>query len=66
MEKSFGTSYGDVIVRTAMFDVDGTNVEEGIEIISIDGTFDLLGIFGYHNIEELTDDDVERLIEDHN
>lgn len=67
MEKQFYTdNYGEVTVRNAMFDVDGTNLEEGIEIKSVNGEFDLLEIFGYYDIDDMNEDDVERLIEDHN
>ena len=60
MEKTFETDYGTVTVRNAMFDVDGTNLEEGIEIKGEDF---LLENYGYRDIDEMTTDEVEDLIE---
>ena len=60
MTKEFETQYGTVEVRNAMFDLDGTNLEEGIEI-SGDGI--LLENYGYRDVEEMSVEDVEDLIE---
>jgi hypothetical protein len=64
MEKTFNTSHGEVTVRNAMLDVDGTTLEDGIEIKGDD--IDLIEVYGYYDVEELTDDDVEKLIEKNN
>lgn len=62
MEKTFETSQGEVTVRNAMFDIDGTNLEEGLEIKGEE--IGLIEVFGYRDIDGLTVDDVEKLIED--
>lgn len=63
MEKTFVTDYGNVSVRTAVFDLDGTTLLDGIEVKSLDNSFYTIEIYGYHDIEEMTVDDVERIIE---
>ena len=57
--------YGDVEIRNVMIDLDGTNLEEGVEIIFTDNDVDLqpIEILGYINLDEITADDVESLIE---
>lgn len=60
MAKTFNCSYGEVTVRTAMFDADGTNLEEGIEIKGDE--IGLIEVYGYHDIDEMTNEDVEVLI----
>ena len=60
MKKTFETIFGNVTVRNAMFDVDGTTLEEGIELKEEDG--ELHELFGYRNIDELTIKEVEKII----
>ena len=43
-----------------MFDADGTNLEEGIEIKGDE--IGLIEVYGYHDIDEMTNEDVEVLI----
>ena len=57
--KKFVTDYGDVQVRNAMFDIDGTNLEEGIEV---KGDGFLLEIYGYRDIDDMSINDVELII----
>jgi len=54
--------YGDIIVRQAMFDVDGTNLEEGIEI-KLDDTGELIELYGSYDISELSVDELNKVIE---
>tara|TARA_R110000772_G_C13310268_1_gene440097 strand:+ start:25192 stop:25389 length:198 start_codon:yes stop_codon:yes gene_type:complete len=60
MTKTFETDYGTVTVCNAMFDIDGTNLEEGIEI---KGEGFLIENYGWRYIDEMTVEDVEELIE---
>ena len=61
MERTVETEeYGKVIVRHAMFDGDGTSLEEGVEFKIEDGT--LLEINEWLDIEELSSSDVEAII----
>ena len=55
--------FGEVTVRNAMFDTDGTNLEEGIEIKGEE--IGLVEIYGYHNVYYLEEEEeeVEKLIE---
>ena len=52
--------YGKVEVRTAMFDIDGTNLEEGIEIKGEE--IGLIEIYGWEDISELSSEDINNLI----
>lgn len=62
MTKEFITDYGTIIVRNAMFEEEnGTDLYEGIELKDEDGK--ILEICGYRDIDEMTIDDVESLIE---
>ena len=54
--------FGKVELRVAMFDIDGTNLVEGIEIKSLEDEFDLIRIHAYHNIYALSVDEIEDLI----
>lgn len=64
MAKEFkNTSFGDVTVRNIMIDLDGTNLEEGIEI-TVDNVPEPIEIFGYHSLEDMTIEDVEDLLVD--
>lgn len=60
MTKEFITDYGTVTVRNAMFDVDGTTLEEGIEVKG-DSLF--IERYGQYDIDEMSVDDVETIIE---
>lgn len=61
MEKTFDTAYGEVTVRNAMLDPDGTNLEEGIEIKGEE--IGLIEIYGYRDIDEMSAEEVEEIID---
>ncbi len=63
--KKFITEYGKVKVCNAMLEDDNNNTDlyEGIEIKLENG--ELLEIFGYHDVDELSVDDVEAFIENY-
>jgi len=52
--------YGTVEVRNAIFDLDGTSLQEGIEIKGDD--IELTEIVGYHHVDDLTSDEVNDLL----
>lgn len=52
--------YGKVEVRIAMFDIDGTNLEEGVEIKGDD--IGLIELHGWRDISELSSKNVNELI----
>lgn len=54
--------FGSVEVRFAMLDSNGTDLIEGLEIKSLEDEFDLIEIYQYHNIDNLSNDEVEDLI----
>lgn len=60
MSKIFNTDYGRVEVRPAMFDIDGTTLEEGIEIKG-EG-LGLIELHGYRDISDLVLEEVEDII----
>jgi len=62
MEKTFNTkTYGEVVVRNAMLeDNDHTTLVEGIEIKGYG--FDLVELYQYYDIDNLTADKVNDLI----
>ena len=61
MKKTFETElYGTVEVRPAMFDIDGTNLEEGIEIKGEE--IGIIELYGWRDIEDLITAEVEDLI----
>jgi len=61
MTRNFDTEeYGNVSVRNAMLDTDGTNLVEGIEIRI--GVSTLVEVQGYQDLEELSVEEVEKLI----
>lgn len=62
MEKSFETKYGTALIRYAMFDIDGTNLEEGVEI-HLDGEYIGRRLGGNLDVESMTVKEVEELIE---
>lgn len=48
----FGSeNYGDIRVQDVMIDVDGTNLEEGINIISMDDMFETISVVGVNTWE---------------
>jgi len=54
--------FGIVTVRNVMLDLDGTNLEEGIEIKGDE--INLIEIIGYYDVDELKIEEIEILIED--
>jgi hypothetical protein len=56
--------YGDLEIRNVMLDVDGTNLEEAIEISFDDEDLETITIFGHINLDNIKSDDVELLIEE--
>lgn len=52
--------YGKVEIRNAMFDIDGTTLEEGIEIKGEE--IGLIELYGWRDIEELSSDEVNEII----
>ena len=52
--------YGKVEIRNAMFDIDGTNLEEGVEIKGDE--IGLIELYGWRDIEELSYDEINELI----
>lgn len=57
--------YGDIEIKNVVFDLDGTNLEEGIEISFTDKDVEIptIKIIGYIDLDEITADEVESLIE---
>lgn len=56
----FNTIYGEVKLRNVMLDIDGTTLEDGIDIYLND---DLVGDkIGWVDLEELTNEDAEKII----
>ena len=65
MEKTINSKkHGKLVVRNAMFDTDGTSLEEGIEIKSLEGNFELIEIYGYYDVDDLSKKRVNKLIDD--
>jgi len=52
--------YGKVEIRNAMFDIDGTTLEEGVEIKGDE--IGLIEIYGWMDIDELSSDKINKLI----
>ena len=62
MTKTFNTTEGKLTVRNAMIEDDnGTDLHDGIEIKDESGN--ITEVFGWYDIDELTEDDVEKLFE---
>lgn len=63
MKKNIETKYGKVTLQTAMFDIDGTNLESGVEL-KIEGELkaELIGT-DFSEVEDLTTEEVESLVE---
>lgn len=61
MEKIFDTSYGSVTVRNAMLELeDNTTLVDGIEISG--ESIELVEIYKWYDVDELTANEVEELI----
>ena len=61
MGKTFETAdYGTAKVRTVMIDLDGSTLEEGIEITGED--FESIELLGWRDIDGMTDEGVNELI----
>jgi len=56
------TSYSEVELRNVMIDIDGTNLTEGIEIEGDE--IGIIDVYGYYDIDELSVEEIEELIED--
>lgn len=56
--------YGDIEIKNVMVDVDGRNLEEGIDIIFTETKEPTITIIGYIDLSNITSDEVEKLIED--
>lgn len=62
MIKLFKTdNYGAVKVRDCMLDLEGSNLEEGIEIISIDEVFDTIELYGFY-AENITEETINEFL----
>lgn len=58
MTKFFKTdNYGGVKVKDCMLDLEGSNLEEGIEISSIDKEFDTIELYGFC-AEDITEENI--------
>lgn len=61
-EKIYETDFGTVIVRNAMLDIDGTNLDDGVEIKNeLNGV--LIELQGHRDVEDFSADELEELIE---
>jgi len=59
------SEHGHVEVRTAMFDTNGTDLVEGVEIKFLeDDSCPIIEIYGWLDIEELTTNKVGTLIDE--
>ncbi len=65
MEKTFDTNIGEVSLRGAMIDTDGTTLEDGVEI-KLDGKLigEVIGIT-FSQVEDMTEEEVEKFVEKH-
>ena len=62
MEKTFETKFGTALIRYAMIDIDGTNLEEGVEIY-LDDEYKGNRLGGNLDVESMSVKEVEELIE---
>lgn len=65
MEKKFDTVFGELTVRGAMLDVNGTDLCDGVEF-KIDG--ELVGettSVTFSQVEDMNDNEIEELVETH-
>jgi hypothetical protein len=65
MEKTWNTNLGEVTLRGAMIDTDGTNLADGIEV-KVDGKLvgEVLDMT-FSQVEDMTDDEVELFVVAH-
>jgi len=56
------TSYGEVVLRNIMLDLDGSNLEEAVEISFIDGSLDTINLLGWMDIEKMKIEEIEEFI----
>lgn len=56
--------YGDVQLRPVMFNLDGTTLQEGIEIKFLEEELPVIEIHGYLDLDNLTADEVCELIDE--
>jgi len=64
IEKTFkNTRAGTVKVKYAIFDIDGTNLEEGIRI-SGDEIYDDIIIYGWTDVMGMTKDKINEILKD--
>jgi hypothetical protein len=61
MEKTFDTKFGEVTLRHAMIDTDGTNLADGIEI-KIDGELVAEVLDQHLDLDEITIEEVEEFV----
>ena len=59
--RTIETSYGEVALRNVMID-NGFDLTEGIEIEGDE--IDTIEVYGYYDIDELSVEEIEELIED--
>ncbi len=62
MIRTLETKFGEITLRSAMLDIDGTNLEEGIEI-KLEG--ELIGeVIGgdIYEVEEMSTDEIEAFV----
>ena len=63
VKKIINCSYGEVEVRNSVFDINGTDLVEGIEIKGDD--IGLIEIYGYYHIDDMSNEEIENLIKDY-
>jgi len=64
MEKTFDTKFGEILLRKAMIDTDGTNLESGIEIKLDDELIgEVLGSSFDFEDEDTTIEEIEDFVE---
>ena len=62
VEKIYETDFGAVVVRNAMLDLDGTTLDDGVEIKNeLNGV--LIELQGHRDVEDFTLDELEELIQ---
>lgn len=60
--KTFDCKHGEITVSNVMFDIDDTNLVEGIEIEGED--IGVIQIYEYYDVDELDIETVENLIDE--
>lgn len=63
-EITFNTKHGEVSIRTAVFDTDGTNLQDGVEI-KIDNEL-VKELYGQHvyQFEDMSVEEIEKFLEE--